>query len=59
LQVQVQGSGGALLIDTQSTNGTWLGIRRIRNFAINGGFELRLGAVDLEFEPWPEARSRP
>lgn len=59
LQVQVQASGGALLIDTQSTNGTWLGIQRIRSFAINGGFELRLGAVDLTFEPWPEARLTP
>lgn len=40
---------GVVVTDLGSTNGVWLGNRRIRRIANAGDFDLRVGALSLEF----------
>ncbi|MBL8245185.1 MAG: FHA domain-containing protein [Rhodanobacteraceae bacterium] len=48
-EVEVVEGGGVVLTDLDSTNGTWLGERRVTRVAISGDFDIRLGALCLEF----------
>lgn len=58
-EVEVIEGGGVVLTDLDSTNGTWLGDRRVRRVALSGDFDIRLGALCLEFlvAEAPEPRS--
>ena len=48
-EVEVMDGGGVVLTDLDSTNGTWLGDRRVTRVALSGDFDIRLGALCLEF----------
>jgi len=48
-EVEVIEGGGVLLTDLASTNGTWLGDRRVTRVVLSGDFDIRLGALCLEF----------
>jgi hypothetical protein len=50
-EIEVLIDGGLVLRDLGSTNGCWLGERRVSSLAVNGEFDLRVGAVLLEFDP--------
>jgi hypothetical protein len=48
-EIEVLDGGGLVLTDLNSTNGTWLGARRVTRVALCGDFDLRVGALVLEF----------
>jgi pSer/pThr/pTyr-binding forkhead associated (FHA) protein len=48
-EIEVLEGGGVVLTDLHSTNGTWLGARRVTRVALSGDFDLRVGALQLEF----------
>jgi pSer/pThr/pTyr-binding forkhead associated (FHA) protein len=50
VEVEILAEGGVVLRDLDSTNGSWLDDRRIHRAAVAGDFDLRIGAVDLEFD---------
>ncbi len=50
-ELEVLIDGGLVLRDLGSTNGCWLGERRVSSLARDGEFDLRVGAVLLEFDP--------
>lgn len=58
VEVEILAEGGVIVRDLGSTNGSWLGKRRIQHVALVGDFDLRVGAIELEFDPLPLVASK-
>ena len=50
VEIEILAEGGVVVRDLDSTNGSWLGDRRIQRAAVAGDFDLRVGAIELEFD---------
>jgi predicted component of type VI protein secretion system len=50
VEIEILAEGGVVVRDLDSTNGSWLGERRIHHAAVTGDFDLRIGAIELEFD---------
>lgn len=50
VEIEILAEGGVVVRDLDSTNGSWLGERRIQHAAVAGDFDLRIGAIELEFD---------
>ncbi len=48
-EIEVLEGGGVVLTDLDSTNGTWIGAQRVTRIALSGDFDLRVGALLMEF----------
>ena len=48
-EIEILAEGGVIVRDLGSTNGSWLDSKRIQRVALTGDFDLRVGAVALEF----------